>query len=135
MPNLASGSPRVISRPGCTGSGRVRPPRYPTRFVGRRAEVATLRGLLRSGRLVTVVGLGGAGKTRIASELVIDHDCLWIDLSDANDPSDVAAAVAESLGLPAGGGADPIVGILNVIRDLPTLLVLDNCEVQRAACR
>ena len=47
----------------------------------------------------------------------------------------MAAAVAESLGLPAGGGADPTVGILNVIRDLPTLLVLDNCEVQRAACR
>ena len=68
---------------------------------GRRAEVATLRGLLRSGRLVTVVGLGGAGKTRVAAELVSDRDCLWIDLSDANDPSDVAAAVAESLGLPA----------------------------------
>ena len=135
MPNLAAGSPQVISRPGWTGSGHVRPPRYPTRFVGRRAEVATLRGLLRSGRLVTVVGLGGAGKTRVAAELVSDRDCLWVDLSDANDPGDVAAAVAESLGLPAGGGADPTVGILNVIRDLPTLLVLDNCEVQRAACR
>ncbi len=118
MPNLPAESSQAISRRGSTGSGRVGPPRYPTRFVGRRAEIAALRGLLQPGRLVTVVGLGGAGKTRLAAEMAFgDHDCVWVDLSTATGPSDVAGGVAVALGLPAGGGADPTVGVVNALRD------------------
>ena len=135
MPNVLAGSPQVTSGPGPTGPGYPGPPRYPTRFVGRRVEVATLRGLLRPGRLVTVVGLGGAGKTRVASELVTDGECVWVDLSDASVPGDVAGAVAEALRLPAGGGADPTIAVVNVLRAEPTLLVIDNCEAQQRACR
>ena len=135
MPNVLAGSPQVTSGPGPTGPGYPGPPRYPTRFVGRRVEVATLRGLLRPGRLVTVVGLGGAGKTRVASELVTDGECVWVDLSDASVPGDVAGAVAEALRLPAGGGADPTIAVVNVLRAEPTLLVIDNCEAQQTACR
>ena len=135
MPNLPAGSPPLISERGSSVSGRVGPPRYPTRFVGRRAEVAALSGLLQPGRLVTVVGLGGAGKTRLAAELVSDHDCVWVDLSTATGPGDVAGRVAVALGLPAGGGADPTVGVVNALRDQPTVLVLDNCEVQLVTCR
>src|SRR4051794_12643943 len=101
MPNLAAGSPQVTSRLGSTDPGYLGPPRYPTRFVGRRAEVAELRGLLRPGRLVTVVGMGGAGKTRLAAELVSERECVWVDLSDASVPGDVAGTVAEALRLPA----------------------------------
>lgn len=90
---------------------------------------------MRPGRLVTVVGMGGAGKTRVAAELVSELECVWVDLSDASAPGDVAGAVAEALRLPAGGGADPIIAIVNVLRDEPTLLVIDNCEVQHDACR
>ena len=125
----------VMSGPGSTGWGLVGPPRYPTRFVGRRAEVGALRGLLQPGRLVTVVGLGGAGKTRLAAEMVGGHNCVWVDLSTVTGPRDVPRAVAEALGLPAGGGADPTVGVVNALRDQPTMLVLDNCEVQLVACR
>ncbi len=82
-----------------------------------------------------MVGLGGAGKTRLAAELVSDRNCVWVDLSTAKAPSEVASGVAEALGLPAGGGADPTVGVVNALRDQPTLLVLDNCEVQRVTCR
>ena len=82
-----------------------------------------------------MVGLGGAGKTRVAAELVSDRNCVWVDLSTANGPSEVATGVAKALGLPAGGGADPTVGVVNALRDQPTLLVLDNCEVQRVTCR
>jgi predicted ATPase/DNA-binding CsgD family transcriptional regulator len=91
--------------------------------------------LLRPGRLVTVVGLGGAGKTRLAAELVRDEDCVWVDLSTATGPDEVASRVAEDLGIPAGGGADATVGVVNALRDQPSLLVLDNCEVQLAPCR
>src|SRR6476661_8777949 len=121
--------------PGTPSPGRLGLPRYPTTFVGRRVEIAALCGLLLPGRLVTVVGLGGAGKTRLAAELVSDRTCVWVDLSTAKAPSEVASGVAEALGLPAGGGADPTVGVVNALRDQPTLLVLDNCEVQRVTCR
>ena len=125
----------VMSGPGSTGWRLVGPPRYPTRFVGRRAEVGALRGLLQPGRLVTVVGLGGAGKTRLAAEMVGGHTCMWVDLSTVTGPRDVPRAVAEALGLPAGGGADPTVGVVNAFRDQPTMLVLDNCEGQLVASR
>lgn len=127
--------PQTISRHGSTTAAPPGPPRYPTRFVGRRTEVAALRGLLRPGRLVTVVGLGGAGKTRLVAELVRGVSCVWVDLTAVGGPSDVARAVAEALGLSAGGGADPTVGVVNALRDEPRLLVLDNCEVQRVSCR
>lgn len=135
VPNLPAGSQQVISKVGSSGSGRVGPPRYPTRFVGRRAEAAALQAVLQPGRLVTVVGLGGAGKTRLAAELVRDEDCVWVDLSTATNPDEVASRVAEALGIPAGGGADATVGVVNALRDQPSLLVLDNCEVQLAPCR
>ena len=76
----------VMPGPGSAGWRLVGPPRYPTRFVGRRAEVAALRGLLQPGRLVTVVGLGGAGKTRLAAEMVGGQTCMWVDLSVATGP-------------------------------------------------
>ena len=120
---------------GPTCSGRVSVPRYATRFVGRRAEVAALHGLLQPGRLVTVVGLGGAGKTRLAAELVSDHDGVWVDLSAVTGPDEVASRVAEALDLPADGGADPSLGIVNALREQPTLLALDNCETELVACR
>ncbi len=135
MPNPPVGLPHVISGPGSNGSGCVRPPRYPTRFVGRRAEVTALLGLLGPGRLVTVVGLGGAGKTRMAAELGSNHDCVWVDVSEASEPADVASALSKALGLPAGGSTDLTLGVLNVLRGQPMLLVIDNCEVQRAPCR
>jgi predicted ATPase len=84
---------------------------------------------------VTVVGLGGAGKTRVVAELTRQQDCVWVDVSEASDPVDVAGAVSAALGVPAGAGAELTAALVNVVRDQPTLLVLDSSEAQPVACR
>ena len=77
-----------------------------TSFVGRERQVAELRELLDSVRLVTLVGAGGVGKTRLALRVareVISRfaDGVWlIELATLRDPGLIAQAVAEMLGVP-----------------------------------
>ncbi len=105
-----------------------------TPFVGRRAERAALSAALREHRLVTAVGPGGVGKTRLALSVAADMgerfaDGVWyVDLVPVTDPLMIAAAVADALGLgerPGGSAAD---SVLSWLADRETLLVLDNCE-------
>ena len=103
-----------------------------TSFIGRggeRAELADARGH----RLVTAVGPGGVGKTRLALTVVADiagvPDGAWfVDLVPVTDPDMVAPAVAAALGVGEHQGAlgeDTVIGWL---ADAGPLLVLDNCE-------
>jgi predicted ATPase/DNA-binding SARP family transcriptional activator len=111
-----------------------------TRFVGRDAELAQLREAVRSSRLVTLTGPGGAGKTRLAVEaaavLSADHrDGAWlVELAGVAGPDGVAVAASTALGAgaaavpgaqPAGSTTDLIVRYL-AGRSL--VVVLDNCE-------
>jgi predicted ATPase/DNA-binding CsgD family transcriptional regulator len=112
-------------------------PRYLTSFVGRESDLAALNALLAHSRMVTLVGPGGAGKSRLAAELArstLDlwpEGVCWVELA-VKDPSQVAGAVASALGLPGRGPAqDVVIGWLVAKR---TLLVLDNCEHLLAAC-
>jgi non-specific serine/threonine protein kinase len=109
-------------------------------FVGREEELGELRELLQSTRLLTLVGLGGCGKTRLAlrlSEEVRDEyeNGAWLaELAALTDPAVVPQAVASPFGVREASDR----GILEVLtrhlesRDL--LLVLDNCEHLLAAC-
>src|SRR5581483_1251033 len=78
-------------------------PLQTTSFVGRDAELAELEALLRGHRLVTLTGLGGSGKTRLALELARRHEgdrqhgVRLVDLTAVADPSLVGAAVAQAL--------------------------------------
>ena len=103
-------------------------------FVGRLDEIATVLDLVRSHRLVTIVGAGGSGKTRlalqVAAELVADvkDGVWWVELADVRDPSLVVAAIASSIGVRGeigvgGGGA-----ACRALEEQDMLLVLDNCE-------
>ena len=127
--------------------GDVGLPAYPTRFVGRRAELAELRRLLSGpARLVTVVGVGGSGKTRIAAELArsamqadptvrFRHGVAWADLAPITDPDQVRQAVGGAFGLPSGVNLDTVEALARALTDQHALLILDNCEELAPACR
>ena len=120
-------------------------PAQVTSFVGRDADLAAVSAALRRGRLVTLVGAGGAGKTRLAVEAAAraaDHSDVWlVELAPVTDPVDVPHAVATTLGvretrtLPTrrGKGAprgefDATGRVVAGLRTKRSLLLLDNCE-------
>jgi predicted ATPase/DNA-binding SARP family transcriptional activator len=104
-----------------------------TSFVGREQDLAQVRTLLTGARLVTLVGPGGVGKTRLAAELAAGWqapDGAWLaELAAITDPAEVPAAVCAALGLrPA---ADDLA---RQLADRELLIVLDNCEHLVDAC-
>ncbi len=112
------------------------PPRPLTPLLGRDAEVAAVSALLGSGesRLITLIGPGGIGKTRlalsIAAELTepFDDQIAWAPVTTATTTESVAAAVAQSVGVTEMGGAPAIDVLRAALRDLRLLLVIDNFE-------
>ncbi|HEX6359183.1 BTAD domain-containing putative transcriptional regulator [Actinophytocola sp.] len=109
---------------------RVGLPAQLTSFVGRGAELARLREL-RDTRLVTILGPGGTGKTRLAIEAARGRDVCFADLSPVEDGDLVPHAVLGALGLRESGflpsGGNPVRRLVAAL-DEPLLLVLDNCE-------
>jgi predicted ATPase/DNA-binding CsgD family transcriptional regulator len=109
-------------------------------FVGREAELARLRGLLAEGRLLTLAGPGGVGKTRLALRLEADvrdafRDGVWmVDLSPLTDPALLPQAVGDVLGVREPQGKDWLAAIIRALRPLRALLLLDNCEHLIEAC-
>lgn len=105
-----------------------------TSFIGRQAEIETLERLLWQSRLLTVAGPGGAGKTRLASQ-VAQHvlgsfpDGVWfIDLAPLSNPGLLSLHVINTLGLREEACIEPDRTLINILRDKAMLLVLDNCE-------
>jgi non-specific serine/threonine protein kinase len=110
-------------------------PHHLTSFVGREAELRSLKALLGTARLVTLIGTGGAGKSRLAAEVARGNPTLWpdgawwIELAAADD---VAGAVVANLELPGHGPAQEVASSWLAARK--ALLVLDNCEHLVAQC-
>jgi predicted ATPase/DNA-binding CsgD family transcriptional regulator len=110
-------------------------------LVGRERECDLVLGLLRSGhRLVTLVGLGGVGKTRVAADVYSRHrassdsPAFLVPLSLVTDADLVVAEIAGVLGVPTLPGGDALDSVLRVLAEDPVLLVLDNFEhVTKAA--
>jgi non-specific serine/threonine protein kinase len=111
-----------------------------TRFIGRKREVAQVKRLLEGARLVTVTGMGGIGKTRLALRVAADlrrsyADGAWlVELSGLRDPELVAQSVAEVLGLSDQSSRDRVELIADHLADKRLLLVLDTCEHLVDAC-
>jgi predicted ATPase/DNA-binding SARP family transcriptional activator len=110
-----------------------------TSFIGKDADVAELRGLIAEHRLTTLIGPGGSGKTRLATEtartLLGDlPDGAWlVELAAIGADGDVAQATLAGLGLRdallgAAPHADLTERLIAAIRDREALLILDNCE-------
>lgn len=111
-----------------------------TSFIGREREIAEVKRLLTTTRLLTLTGAGGAGKTRlslrVAAELRGDFsDGIWfIELAPLTDPHLVPQAIAYAMGL-RNESARPILDMLNEhLEAKNVLLVLDNCEHLIDAC-
>ncbi|MFE0678478.1 ATP-binding protein [Streptomyces sp. NPDC058867] len=112
-------------------------PHEPNPLLGRENDIAAVSGLLRESRVVSVVGPGGLGKTRLshavsrAAEQAVVH---FVSLAGVTADADVAGEVASAVGVGEGrqfsGGADkgPADGIAGALGAGPALLVLDNCE-------
>jgi predicted ATPase/DNA-binding CsgD family transcriptional regulator len=109
-------------------------PAESTSFVGRRRLLAEVKTALTGARLLTLVGPGGVGKTRLALRAAADlartvRDGVWfIDLAGLEDPHLVPKAVITSLGLADRSGEWPTSLLVTHLASREALLVLDNCE-------
>ena len=113
-----------------------------TPFVGRASALTGVRERLGAARLVTLVGIGGIGKTRLALRLAaravdeMPDGAWWVDLGPNDDPSRVAASIAQALGCRIDPKASARQALVDHLRSRRLLLVLDNCEhVLEAAAR
>lgn len=109
-------------------------PSRPTSFVGRATELAELRVRLGGTRLLTIVGPGGSGKTRLAAQLAAaeaerwSDGVWWVELGHFDEPAQVAQGVAEILGLLVDPGLGALASLSAQLADRSILLCLDNCE-------
>ncbi|MEO8506039.1 MAG: adenylate/guanylate cyclase domain-containing protein [Betaproteobacteria bacterium] len=115
-------------------------PQQLTSFIGREHELAEAKRQLRNARLLTLVGIGGLGKSRlslqIAAETLDDYpDGVWfVELAPVTDARLVPQVVASILGVKEDTG-QPVVDVLRTfVKDRELLLVLDNCEHLAQAC-
>lgn len=127
---------RVVTARASVGLAGVRGtlPQATTSFVGRLPEMATLDGLIGSHRLVTVSGVGGSGKTRLALHVAQSlapsyASGAWlVDLTATGSEDDVALAVATSLDVPPASSSDTLDRTAAYIGEAQALIVVDNCE-------
>ena len=105
-----------------------------TSFIGREAEVAELQAAVKARRLVTLTGVGGVGKTRLAVEVAARRadefpDGVWFfELAAVTDPAAVPDAVAAVLGITQQPGKTVTESVASALEGRVRLLVFDNCE-------
>lgn len=106
----------------------------PTAMIGREDDLVLLDRLLGASRVVSVVGPGGLGKTRVALEyglsraLAWEHGAWFVDLAPLTDGALVAQPIADAIGLTVADGTEARVAVIQHLRDRRALLILDNCE-------
>ncbi len=134
---------RAAPEPRPTAAPRTNIPAQLTSFVGRDADLAEVAALLDRHRLVTLVGPGGAGKTRLAGETAVRvlarfPDGAWLaELAPVTGGAEVPQAVLGAVGLaadalprdqPGGQQADALTRLIDLLVERRALIVLDNCE-------
>ncbi|WP_344155029.1 ATP-binding protein [Kribbella yunnanensis] len=102
-------------------------PVFPTSFVGREEERTAVAAALGVARLVSLVGSGGMGKTRLAVEVAADQDAVFVDLVPVR-AGGVGQAVAQALGVVERPPGTPTDAVVERLRSDRALLLLDNCE-------
>jgi predicted ATPase/class 3 adenylate cyclase len=136
VPGLQSDFPPLKS-PGVTAKNL---PIQLTSFIGREQEIEEVKRRVSAERLVTIVGAGGCGKTRLSLHaasglLEAFPDGVWlVELAPLSDPALVAQTIARTLGLSEQGERSPLEILVDFIHPKRLLLVLDNCEHLIDAC-
>lgn len=109
-------------------------PVFVTPFIGRDVETDRLAELLAEHRLITALGPGGVGKTRLAvtvaaaSGPVFSDGLCYVDLVPLSDPARLVSTVAEAFGVGENPGVPPSTVLAGFLAERRVLLVLDNCE-------
>jgi predicted ATPase/class 3 adenylate cyclase len=103
-------------------------------FIGRDAELAELRALLAKHKLVTLLGPGGIGKTRLALQAAADalddyaDGVFVVELAGVSEGEQVAATAAAAMNITLSGGGAPAEQLASALRGAAMLIILDNCE-------
>jgi non-specific serine/threonine protein kinase len=135
--------PRALATDRDEPAGGTVPDNLPlqlTSFVGREREMAEVGHLLGQTRLLTLTGVGGTGKTRLALQVAGDRlagypQGVWlVELAPLADPALVPGAVAAALNIVADASRPLLATLIAVLRARQVLLVLDNCEHLIEAC-
>jgi predicted ATPase/class 3 adenylate cyclase len=109
-------------------------------FIGRAREVAEVRALVESRRLVTLTGAGGCGKTRLGLQVAAElldrsGDGVWLaELAAVTNQDAVPAAICQALRLNVNPGLPPLEALLDALALQDVLIVLDNCEHLIGGC-
>ncbi len=109
-------------------------------FVGRGREVAEVRALVESARLVTLAGAGGCGKTRLGLQVAAElldgsgDGVRLVELAAVTDEDAVAPAISQALRLTGQPGRPPLEALLDALALQDVLIVLDNCEHLIGGC-
>jgi predicted ATPase/class 3 adenylate cyclase len=155
---IADGLERVFPRPRTLAAAAHNLPAPPSSFIGREIEREEVAGLVAGRRLVSVVGPGGAGKTRLAIEVAAGiarqagsaggdrvapspiapscPDGVWfVDLAAVTDPYLIGVAVAEVLGVRPEPGRTIVDSVVDFVAPRSLLLVLDTADAQLSAVK
>ena len=117
---------------GAHGGGNL--PAEVTSFVGRRRELTDVKRALSKSRLVTLTGVGGVGKTRVAERVARDrrraypHGVWLVELGELPDPALLTQTVLTQLGVRGQPSGDALRVLIDSLSSRQLLLVLDNCE-------
>jgi predicted ATPase len=108
----------------------IRPPRHRTSFVGRETAMRSLKNLLERGRLVTVRGPSGVGKTRLAMEwaALAEPPAPWVSVEAVTRATLLVPTICAAVGAPEDPGKDALEHLVEHLRDRSVTLVLDGCD-------
>jgi predicted ATPase/DNA-binding CsgD family transcriptional regulator len=129
-----------VADPSSPGSFPNNLPTQLTSFIGREEELSELSSLLTESRLLTLTGVGGVGKTRLALQTAgkvlprFPYGVWFVDLAPLTDASLIPSVTALSIGLSEDPSRPLLDRISDYLRDRAVLLVLDNCEHLIGVC-